>query len=92
MIIDLLIKKEGYEVLCDECDSECDEVFKLDETSSVYQCPKCKTIMVVEMSNDLKIKCKMCRWLHKRDCNSCTEHFARTDEMGMFEKIMWWIR
>ena len=79
-------------VKCDFCGSDCVEKFELGDGYSVYQCKKCKDIKVVEtMSRDVRIKCTMCKWLHKRDCNSCVEHDARVDQMGILEKIMWWL-
>lgn len=79
-------------VKCDTCSSNCVKVFILDDEYSVYQCKKCKELKVVEtMSRDVRIKCTMCKWLHNRDCNSCVEQSARVEQMGILEKIIWWI-
>lgn len=76
---------------CPHCGGLCVEKLEFDEVS-LFQCVECKEIVIVDnMTKDLKIKCKMCRMFRKRDCNSCTEHLARTDEMSMWEKIVWWL-
>lgn len=85
-----LFDKVGKETICPKCGGICTEKIEFDEIT-LMQCEDCKEIVVIDnMTKDLKIKCKLCRLLHKRDCNSCTEHLARTDEMGLFEKIVWW--
>lgn len=80
-------------VKCESCGEKCIEIIEFDGGLSLMQCTKCMKVFVVDsMTRDMKIKCKMCRWLHKRECNSCTEIDARVEQMGIFEKVIWWLK